>query len=66
VPFRKYAQVSPKTPATYFTEDTATTFKELVHATVLEAIDQVTTAQVVRRLSEEARRITFEPGGRGS
>src|SRR5262249_5429657 len=44
--------------------DTATMLKELVHAAVVEAIDQVTTAQGVRRLSEEARRVSFEPGGR--
>ena len=53
-------------PATYFNEDTALMFRESVHHAVLEAIDQVTTAQGVRGLSEEARKITFEPGGRRS
>ena len=51
-------------PATYFNEDTALMFRESVHHAVMEAIDQVTTAQGVRGLSEEARKITFEPGGR--
>ena len=53
-------------PVTYFNEDTAIMFRESVHHAVLEAIDQVTTAQGVRGLSEEARKITFEPGGRRS
>ncbi len=53
-------------PATYFNEDTAIMFRESVHHAVLEAIDQVTTAQGVRGLSEEARKITFEPRGRRS
>jgi len=53
-------------PVTYFNEDTAIMFKESVHHAVLEAIDQVTTAQGVRGLSEEARKITFEPRGRRS
>jgi len=51
-------------PATYFNEDTAIMFRESVHHAVLEAIDQVTTAQGVHGLSEEARKITFEPGGK--
>jgi len=51
-------------PSSYFNEDTAIMFRESVHHAVLEAIDQVTTAQGVRGLSEEARKITFEPGGR--
>jgi hypothetical protein len=51
-------------PVTYFNEDTATMFRELVHHAVLEAIDTVTSAQGVRGLSEEARRITFKPGGK--
>ncbi|HLW78526.1 MAG TPA: hypothetical protein VKU44_02910 [Terriglobia bacterium] len=51
-------------PQTYFNEDTAIMFRESVHHAVLEAIDQVTTAQGVRGLSEEARRITFQPGGK--
>ncbi len=51
-------------PSSYFNEDTAIMFKESVHHAVLEAIDQVTTAQGVRGLSEEARKITFEPRGR--
>jgi hypothetical protein len=53
-------------PASYFNEDTAIMFRESVHHAVMEAIDQVTTAQGVRRLSEEARKITFEPRGRRS
>jgi hypothetical protein len=53
-------------PASYFNEDTAIMFRESVHNAALEAIDQVTTAQGVRGLSEEARKITFEPGGRRS
>jgi hypothetical protein len=53
-------------PVTYFNEDTALMFRESVHNAVLEAIDQVTTAQGVRGLSEEARKITFEPRGRRS
>ncbi len=53
-------------PATYFNEDTAIMFRESVHHAVTEAIDQVTTAQGVRGLSEEARKITFEPRGRRS
>jgi hypothetical protein len=54
-------------PVTYFNEDTALMFRESVHHAVMEAIDQVTTAQGVRGLSEEARKITFEPrGGRRS
>jgi hypothetical protein len=51
-------------PVTYFNEDTAIMFKESVHHVVLEAIDQVTTAQGVRGLSEDARKITFEPRGK--
>jgi hypothetical protein len=51
-------------PTTYFNEDTAIMFRESVHNAVLEAIDQVTTAQGVRGLSEEARKITFQPGGK--
>ena len=39
-------------------------FKESVHHAVLEAVDQVTAAQGVRGLSEEARRITFESSAR--
>jgi hypothetical protein len=53
-------------PVTYFNEDTALMFRESVHHAVTEAIDQVTSAQGVRGLSEEARKITFEPGGRRS
>lgn len=53
-------------PFSYFNEDTAIMFRESVHHAVMEAIDQVTTAQGVRGLSEEARKITFEPGGRRS
>jgi hypothetical protein len=48
-------------PTTYFNEDTAAMFRESVHHAVLEAIDAVTSAQGVRGLSEEARKITFEP-----
>jgi hypothetical protein len=44
-------------PASYFNEDTAIMFKESVHGAVLEAIDAVTSAQGVRGLSEEARRM---------
>jgi hypothetical protein len=51
-------------PVTYFNEDTAIMFRESVHQAATEAIDQVTTAQGVRGLSEEARKITFEPRGR--
>jgi len=53
-------------PVTYFNEDTAIMFRESVHHAVTEAIDQVTSAQGVRGLSEEARKITFEPRGRRS
>ena len=53
-------------PGTYFNEDTAIMFRESVHHAVTEAIDQVTSAQGVRGLSEEARKITFEPRGRRS
>ena len=49
-------------PTTYFNEDTALMFRESVHHAVLEAIDQVTSAQGIRGLSEEARKITFRPG----
>ncbi len=48
-------------PATYFNEDTALMFREAIHQAVLEAIDQVTTAQGIRGLSEEARKVTFKP-----
>jgi hypothetical protein len=48
-------------PVTYFNEDTALMFRESVHQAVLEAIDQVTTAQGVRGLSEEGRKVTFKP-----
>jgi len=51
-------------PVTYFNEDTATMFRESVHHAVLEAIDQVTSAQGVRGLSEEERRISSKPGGK--
>jgi len=51
-------------PNTYFNEDTAIMFRESVHHAVTEAIDQVTTAQGVRGLSEDARKITFQPGGK--
>lgn len=51
-------------PPTYFNEDTALMFRESVHHAVLEAIDQVTSAQGVRSLSEEERRITSEPRGK--
>jgi hypothetical protein len=51
-------------PMTYFNEDTALMFRESVHHAVMEAIDQVTSAQGVRGLSEDARKITFEPGGK--
>jgi hypothetical protein len=51
-------------PNTYFNEDTATMFRESVHHAVLEAIDTVTSAQGVRGLSEEARRLSFKPGGK--
>jgi hypothetical protein len=51
-------------PTTYFNEDTALMFRESVHHAVLQAIDTVTSAQGVRGLSEEARKITFEPRGR--
>jgi hypothetical protein len=44
-------------PATYFNEDTALMFRESVHAAVTEAVDAVTTAQGLRALSEEERRI---------
>ncbi len=44
-------------PQTYFNEDTATMFRESVHAAVTEAIDQVTTSQGMRALSEEERRL---------
>jgi hypothetical protein len=53
-------------PVTYFNEDTALMFRESVHHAVMEAIDHVTTAQGVRGLSEEARKIAFEPRGRRS
>jgi hypothetical protein len=49
-------------PDTYFNEDTALVFRESVHHAVLEAIDQVTSAQGIRGPSEEARRITFKSG----
>jgi hypothetical protein len=51
-------------PTTYFNEDTAAMFRESVHHAVLEAIDAVTSAQGVRGLSEEARKISFQPDGR--
>jgi hypothetical protein len=51
-------------PNTYFNEDTAIMFRESVHHAVTEAIDQVTSAQGVRGLSEEARKTTFQPGGK--
>ncbi len=51
-------------PQTYFNEDTATMFRESIHHAVTEAIDQVTSAQGVRGLSEDARKITFQPGGK--
>lgn len=51
-------------PQTYFNEDTAIMFRESVHHAVTEAIDQVTSAQGVRGLSEDARKITFEPRGK--
>jgi hypothetical protein len=49
-------------PVTYFEEDTALMFRESVHNAVLEAIDQVTSAQGVRALAPEARRISTAPG----
>jgi hypothetical protein len=51
-------------PVTYFNEDTAILFRESVHHAVLEAIDQVTTAQGVRGLTEEARKVTWKPEGK--
>ena len=51
-------------PTTYFNEDTALMFRESVHNAVLEAIDQVTSAQGVRDISEEARKVTWKPGGK--
>jgi hypothetical protein len=51
-------------PQTYFNEDTALMFRESIHHAVTEAIDQVTSAQGVRGLSEDARKITFQPGGK--
>lgn len=53
-------------PTTYFNEDTAAMFRESVHHSVLEAIDAVTSAQGIRALSPEARKITFEPRARRS
>ena len=47
-------------PDTYFSDDTVVMFRDAVHHAVLEAVDQVTSAQGVRGLPEEARRITFK------
>jgi hypothetical protein len=44
-------------PQTYFNEDTAIMFRESVHSAVLEAIDAVTTAQGLRALSDEERKL---------
>jgi hypothetical protein len=51
-------------PQTYFNEDTAIMFRESVHHAVTEAIDQVTSAQGVRGLSEEGRKVDWKPGGK--
>jgi hypothetical protein len=51
-------------PNTYFNEDTAIMFRESVHHAVTEAIDQVTSAQGVRGLSEEGRKVDWKPGGK--
>jgi hypothetical protein len=48
-------------PQTYFNEDTALMFRETVHHAVTEAIDQVTSAQGIRGLSEKERQV---PGTR--
>ena len=51
-------------PNTYFNEDTALMFRESVHHAVTEAIDQVTSAQGVRGLSDEGRKVDWKPGGK--
>ena len=51
-------------PNTYFNEDTALMFRESVHHAVTEAIDQVTSAQGVRGLTEEGRKVDWKPGGK--
>jgi hypothetical protein len=51
-------------PVTYFNEDTALMFRESVHNAVAEAVDAVTSAQGVRGLSEEARKVTWKPEGK--
>jgi hypothetical protein len=48
-------------PVTYFNEDTALMFRESVHHAVLEAIDEVTSAQGVRALTEEEQRMPASP-----
>jgi len=48
-------------PNTYFNEDTALMFRESVHHAVLEAIDTVTSAQGVRALTDEERRMPASP-----
>ncbi len=39
-------------------------FRESVHHAVTEAIDQVRSAQGVRGLSEEGRKVDWKPGGK--
>jgi hypothetical protein len=53
-------------PTTYFNQDTANMFRESVHGAVMEAIDAVTSAQGVRGLSEEARRVPSSPKAPGA
>jgi hypothetical protein len=48
-------------PVTYFNEDTALMFRESVHHAVLEAIDQVTSMQGARSLSDAERRMPAAP-----
>ena len=50
-------------PTTYFSEDTSGMIQDMVHRAVLEAVDQVTSAQGIRALSEEARKVTFSRRG---
>jgi hypothetical protein len=50
-------------PNTYFNEDSSLMFRESVHHAVTEAIDQVTSAQGVRGLSDEGRKVDWKPPG---
>jgi hypothetical protein len=48
-------------PETYYKEDTRIMFQEMVHAAVLEAVDEVLQAKGLRALAPESRKLTVRP-----